>query len=318
MNSPALSVIVPTFNRANLLDECLESLCQQDLDDASFEIIVVDNNSRDRTPALVAEYAAKKKNLSYVKEEKQGVANARNRGCAEARGEYLCYTDDDVVFPHEYLTTVQRIIRDYAPDFLGGPVYPRYGSNKPRWFKDDYISRKRHEVSGFSTTCRITGVNYIVKKSIVQELGGFDPRLGPLGSRVRLGEEGHFLDTYRQRTAIEQQKVYYAVELYVYHQARADKVRVSYQFKRGYAEGRALIRAQSYTNDMRLSAVVKMIRQSSSRSLCQLRQEIKAQGLGGANYVHAARTLFTVSGMLIEGIDRKIHGRWTQPGTSME
>ncbi len=81
-----LSVIIPAFNEENFLPRCLESLKNQKFKD--FEIIVVDNNSTDKTAEI-----AKKFNVILFSEKNQGVAYARNKGSEIAKGEILVFTD---------------------------------------------------------------------------------------------------------------------------------------------------------------------------------------------------------------------------------
>jgi glycosyltransferase involved in cell wall biosynthesis len=81
-----LSVIIPAFNEEKFLPRCLESLKNQKFKD--FEIIVVDNNSTDKTAEI-----AKKFNVILVSEKSQGVAYARNKGAEIAKGEILIFND---------------------------------------------------------------------------------------------------------------------------------------------------------------------------------------------------------------------------------
>jgi glycosyltransferase involved in cell wall biosynthesis len=93
---PLISVIIPAFNEEKFLGNCLFSLKNQDFND--FEIIVVDNNSRDKTSKI-----AKKFGVKLVSEKNQGAALARNRGAKEAKGEILAFTDADTILPKNWL-----------------------------------------------------------------------------------------------------------------------------------------------------------------------------------------------------------------------
>jgi len=75
-----LSVVVCTYNRAQLLTEALDSVCNQTLDKSRYEIIVVDNNSADGTRELVGEFCRRFSNVRYCFEPQQGLSYARNRG----------------------------------------------------------------------------------------------------------------------------------------------------------------------------------------------------------------------------------------------
>lgn len=98
-----ISVVVCTFNRADILPLALQSLCEQTPHHDQTEIIVVDNNSPDNTRQVVDEFIEKYPNIRYCFEPIQGLSHARNRGWREARGEYVGYLDDDAKAPPEWL-----------------------------------------------------------------------------------------------------------------------------------------------------------------------------------------------------------------------
>lgn len=87
-----ISVIIPAFNEENFLPKCLESLKKQDFKD--FEIIVVDNNSKDKTSEI-----SKKFGVKILKEKNQGAAFAREAGFLKARGKIIATTDANTILP---------------------------------------------------------------------------------------------------------------------------------------------------------------------------------------------------------------------------
>jgi glucosyl-dolichyl phosphate glucuronosyltransferase len=238
-SKPFLSIIVCTYNRAPFLEKCLESLLKQRPVDSEVEIIIVDNNSNDSTGAIIGEYASRVKNLRYVLEIPQGLSYARNRGRCEANGEYLLYLDDDALAPPEYLMNLQGVIRTHSPDFIGGPVFPFYTSEKPWWFRDAYATRLYETKSGFSRTCSISGGNYIIRKAVLEKLGGFDSSYGMKGVHLGMLEERKVLELYRWVTPADQQKVYYAIECWVKHHTSPDKLSMRYILHRAFVAGRA-------------------------------------------------------------------------------
>lgn len=90
MTTPLVSVIIPTFNRAHMLGDAIDSVLQQR--DATFEVIVVDDGSRDDTARIVAAYAGR---VRYVRQCQRGVAAARNAGARLATGRWLAFLDSD-------------------------------------------------------------------------------------------------------------------------------------------------------------------------------------------------------------------------------
>ena len=87
---PRVSVVIPTYNRGNLIGQAIDSVLAQSYSD--FEIIVSDDGSTDDTAARVARYGDR---VRYVRTANGGVAHARNVGTREARGDYLAYLDSD-------------------------------------------------------------------------------------------------------------------------------------------------------------------------------------------------------------------------------
>jgi len=90
-----ISVIVCTYNRAELLRELLPTLCEQTVAFTQYEVIVIDNGSTDHTKTVAAVFAARYPQVRYCYEPRQGLSHARNRGWQEAKGDYVAYIDDD-------------------------------------------------------------------------------------------------------------------------------------------------------------------------------------------------------------------------------
>ncbi len=88
-----VSVILPTFNRAHLICEAIDSILNQTYRD--FEIIVVDDGSTDNTTEVLQRYSDR---ITYIKQENKGPGDARNRGIAEAKGEYIAFLDSDDIW----------------------------------------------------------------------------------------------------------------------------------------------------------------------------------------------------------------------------
>lgn len=140
MRVPDVSVVIPTYNRASLLPATLESVLNQHVNDVSFEVIVVDNNSTDDTAAVVRSVQATAgARLHYVKELHQGTSHARNAGIRQAKGPIIAFTDDDVLVSPDWL---QSIVETFSSDpslvFLGGPVLPLWNGSPPSWLTKEH------------------------------------------------------------------------------------------------------------------------------------------------------------------------------------
>ena len=113
--SPRVSVIIPTYNRAALLPRAVNSVLAQTF--ADYEIIIVDDCSKDETQGVVSEFAHP--HVRYVKHDgNRGVSAARNTGIGEAKGEYIAFLDDDDEWLPAKLKEQVRAL-DAAPSDVG-------------------------------------------------------------------------------------------------------------------------------------------------------------------------------------------------------
>src|SRR6187551_1034496 len=110
-----LSIIVSTYNRADLLGEALGSILEQEaVSSWAWEVIAVDNNSTDNTRAVAEMLLAQYPNrLRYVFEAEQGLSAARNRGIRESRGAIIAFTDDDVRVAPDWVETLRAVFDDH-------------------------------------------------------------------------------------------------------------------------------------------------------------------------------------------------------------
>ncbi len=90
-----LSIVMPVYNTEKYLPLCLNSLLDQDLETAEFEIICVDDGSTDSCPAILDEYAEKYENIHVIHQKNGGVSSARNAGLSIVKGEYVWFVDSD-------------------------------------------------------------------------------------------------------------------------------------------------------------------------------------------------------------------------------
>ena len=108
------SVIIPVYNEAQTLGDCLASLVHQAGNSRDVEIIVVDDGSTDSTPELVRQFPE----VRLIQQEQQGPAAARNRGAREAKGEIILFTDGDCLPQDNWLEEMLTPFREY-PDLIG-------------------------------------------------------------------------------------------------------------------------------------------------------------------------------------------------------
>jgi glycosyltransferase involved in cell wall biosynthesis len=130
-----ISVVITTYNRADMLGTALQALLRQKGEGLRYEIVVVDNNSSDNTRATVENFIASgRANLRYVFEPKQGISHGRNAGIAAARGEIIAFTDDDVVTAENWLTTIRQAFAAHpSAGYIGGKILPHWTEPPPSW-----------------------------------------------------------------------------------------------------------------------------------------------------------------------------------------
>lgn len=208
---PEISVVVCTYNREKMLPECLDSLANQRANKNLYEVIVVDNNSKDNTSKVANEFVTKYSNFKILFEQNQGLSHARNLGLKEALADYVAYIDDDARAGEDWIEEALKIVNEKQPDIFGGPVYPIFPDGKPEWFKEEYGTRGDMGQTGWLKKGFLIGTNIVFKKSILEEYGGFDPALGMKGENLSYHEETRVVF----RAFKENKKIYYSKELAV-------------------------------------------------------------------------------------------------------
>jgi len=127
------SIVIPTYNRAAELAHTLRSISGLSTSD-NWELIVVDNNSRDDTSNVVrAAQAWFPVSLRYVFEGEQGRCAALNAGIRESSGEIIATTDDDVRVEPDWLDRASDGLESLGCDYVGGKVLPIWGAPRPNW-----------------------------------------------------------------------------------------------------------------------------------------------------------------------------------------
>jgi glycosyltransferase involved in cell wall biosynthesis len=233
-----ISVIICTYNRADSLFRTLESLHNQELDrNVSGELIVVDNNSSDRTADVVARFSdTPTVALRYLLEQRQGKSYALNTGVAAARGEILAFTDDDVVADRGWLQAIWNASRAHDARGFGGKILPFWICRKPGWvvmqgpYANAFGKLVVHDfgdaVLDYARVGLLApaGANMFFRKEVFSEHGGFDERLGLFGNK-RIGQ----VDTEFCRRLIGRgETLLYVPQVVVWHVEEPDRLTKRY------------------------------------------------------------------------------------------
>lgn len=170
MERPRFSVVIPVFNRAEVVRRALESVLAQNFPD--LEVIVVDDGSTDDTLARLREIDDRR--LRTVGQERAGAAAARNRGAALALGDFLTFLDSDDEALPQWLSHFEQLIRSEDAALVscslseGDPTGPLRKVMRPR----------PHPL--FATEALFLAGGYAVRRSLFEAAGGFsvDQRAG--------------------------------------------------------------------------------------------------------------------------------------------
>jgi glycosyltransferase involved in cell wall biosynthesis len=169
MSKPKISLIIPAFNEEKYIRQTLEAALRHG-HKHFHEIIVVDNNSSDKT----AEIAGALPGIRIVKEPNKGLTKARQRGFIEASGDILAYIDADTLMPPKWAETIlEQFANEESLVCLSGP-YTYY--DVPSWQRSlvwlywRLVALPSYWAVGYMTV----GGNFAIKKEVVNKMGGFD------------------------------------------------------------------------------------------------------------------------------------------------
>ena len=181
-----ISVAICTYNRCQSLLSALDSVLSQDANGILFEVIVVDNNSRDDTKQVVDSFIGRgHSNLRYTFEPRQGLSHARNAAVAEARSSIVAFIDDDVRVARNWVSTIKRAFDDHPEAaWVGGKVLPCWPSLPPSWLTRDQWSPLAivdygdlpFYTSDTRQTC-LVGANLAIRRDVLEQCGGFEPNV---------------------------------------------------------------------------------------------------------------------------------------------
>jgi glycosyltransferase involved in cell wall biosynthesis len=231
------SVIICTYNRAELLADALESVCTQTLDAAAYEVIVVDNNSTDHTRTVTAAFCQRYPQVRYLFEPQLGNAHARNVGWQAAQATYLAFLDDDCRVPPLWLAKAQTIFKTHAPDILSGPYLACFNTPKPHWFKEAYGAYALNANAGiYPYPEHFPAGHLFVRKAILDQVGGFNPKFGIVGKTRGYDEEAELLQRIKQ--GVSSVVAYYDPQLFIYHLVRPEKMQIWWSLRHTFLQGR--------------------------------------------------------------------------------
>ena len=234
-----VSVIIPTHNRSEYLRNTIISLQEQNFPKDAYEIIAVDNNSTDNTTQVVEECNKNgKKEVIYVKEPEIGLHNARHAGAKAAKGEILAYVDDDVICDKNWLSELIKPYDDQEVGCVGGKIVPKWEAEPPEWVKQypSYLSLLDlgDEVKELKTP-KIYGCNFSIRKSLLFEVGGFNP--DAFGDKKLIWHRGDGETGLLVKVLATGRKMVHTPHAVVWHVIPENRLTISYFKNRFFIQG---------------------------------------------------------------------------------
>jgi glycosyltransferase involved in cell wall biosynthesis len=236
-----ITVLIATYNRAALLGETLDTIADAHPPEArSWEVVVIDNNSRDHTRRVVeSRQSAFPVPLRYVFESRQGRSAALNAGHRVTTAPLILYTDDDVQVAPRWLSVGAEALAE-GWDYIGGPVDPLWEAPRPPWLHHTLhgtVAILDYGTSRFVFEDRQRvplGANMGIRRELLDRIGGFREDLGRSNGRKILGQE---VPDFLSRARAVRARGLYLPEFRVEHHVPAARLTKSYFRRWWYGKG---------------------------------------------------------------------------------
>jgi glycosyltransferase involved in cell wall biosynthesis len=259
-----VSVAICTWNRAASLRRTLASVAALEIPrEVRLELLVVDNGSSDETPAVLAEHAGGLP-LRALVEPEPGLAGARNRAAAEACGELLLWTDDDVVVEPGWLAAFVEAARRHADAaFFGGACEPWLEQPPPDWIAASWerladvwaIRRLDPEPAPITRERLPVGASFAIRAA-VQRRYAYDPKLGRRGDALVGGEETELL----RRLLADGHRGWWVPDARVRHLVPAERMSEAYLRRVWFGQGRERALTRRGGRRSRLARLARALR----------------------------------------------------------
>ncbi|HHP7230478.1 MAG TPA: glycosyltransferase family 2 protein [Xenococcaceae cyanobacterium] len=236
---PDIAAIICTHNRDRYLGAAIDSLLNQDR--SNYEILVIDNGSTDSTREVV-ESRLGNPHLKYFYEPELGLSVARNRGAKETTAPILAYLDDDAEASPQWLRVITQAFHDNQQlAIAGGKVtllLPE-GKTLPNWLSESMtgslgaydLGTEVKLIDNPNLTPR--GLNYAIRKSFLDTVGGFDPNLGRVGKNLLSNEELFMTELALQKGW----QVAYLPEALAAHNVALERLKPAWFISRSWWQG---------------------------------------------------------------------------------
>ncbi len=237
----SVSILIPTYNRASVLCEALESLRSITLpDNCRVELIVIANACTDGTPSMVQQLSAGMPfPMRCVEESCAGLSHARNRAVREATGDILAFLDDDVAVDKDWLVGLLDVFESQYADIVAGKVTLSWRDvDRPNWM----TTRSEHllsctdygyEVRELRKAGLAVGANFAFHVRVAAAIGPFFSHMGHLGLPTLRGDETHFIG----RALRSGYRMFCAPRASLIHYVSKERITPSYLCKVAFSNG---------------------------------------------------------------------------------
>jgi glycosyltransferase involved in cell wall biosynthesis len=239
----SLDIVIPTYNRAELLAKTLASIGRARIPAGiDLGIVVVDNNSTDATAQMVhAAMAEHGGRLRYLKEKRQGRSFALNAGIGASGAELIGMIDDDEQIDEDWICEIARNFADPSLDFLGGPCLPNWGGLAcPKWLPRSHggligwiVQADEDFTYGEGSHAYMVGGNAVVRRRVLDAIGRYHTSLGRTKNNVNGGED---LEIFGRLLAAKA-KGRYSTRLIIYHHIPRERLERGFFRRRSFWDG---------------------------------------------------------------------------------
>jgi glycosyltransferase involved in cell wall biosynthesis len=238
-----ITVILCTYNRCQALSKALDSIVASTLPSSvDWEVLVVDNNSRDETRDGVEDFRRRYPGrIRYLLEPKQGKSYALNTGIREAQGDVLAFVDDDVTVEPTWLGNLTAALHQSEWAGAGGRIILQWPTTIPRWLSIEG-PLTRHGFPGFDQGQEAKelsgppfGTNMAFRKEMFEKHGMFRTDLGPSPANEIRGEDTEF----GRRLIAAGERLRYEPSAVVYHPVPENRINKKHLLRWWFDNGRA-------------------------------------------------------------------------------
>ena len=245
---PSITVCIATYNRPHYVRSCLESLRRQSVGPDAFDILVVDSCGTPETGEQLATIVAGMPNARLLRVDRPGVSAARNLGASESRADFVAYIDDDALATADWVESLRRVIAEHDPwpGVVGGRVLPVWEQPLPDWWPRslrgvlsiiEWEGRGEFRTKAIPAGLEPYGVNMVVQREPLLEMGGFADRLGRFAGLLLSDEDVQVGWKLQDRGY----SAWYDSRIVVRHQIQGTRMNPEWLIKRLYWQGASTV-----------------------------------------------------------------------------